>query len=85
MNTYYIGMGITGIVYAGTIRKLKDGHTTWIRKDDCTSEFYDTLLCLIDIEGKDNRLSFSDDRTVYTITLEKKAKPQEIINDTESI
>jgi len=77
---YHIGMGITGTVYAGTTRKLKDGNTVWIKKDDCTSEFYDTLLCLIDIDGKDNKLSFCDDKTVYTISLEKKAKPQETAN-----
>lgn len=73
---YHIGIGITGNVYAGTTRKLKDGNTIWTRKDDCTNEFYDTLLCLIDLEGKGNKLSFSDDKTVYTLTLEKRIKEE---------
>lgn len=74
MAEYHIGIGITGNVYAGTTRKLKDGNVMWTNKSDVTSEFYDTLLDLIQVNGKDNKMSFADSKTVFTITLEKKAK-----------
>lgn len=74
MAEYHVGTGFTGTVYAGTTRKLKNGAVIWTSKTDVTNEFYDTLLCLINIEGKDNKLSFSDDKTIYTITLETRSK-----------
>ena len=74
MAEYHVGIGFTGTVYAGTTRKLKSGAVTWTSKTDVTSEFYDTLLCLINIKGKDNKLSFLDDKTIYTITLETRSK-----------
>ena len=74
MAEYHVGTGFTGTVYAGTTRKLKSGAVIWTNKTDVTSEFYDTLLCLINIEGKDNKLSFSDNKTIYTITLETRSK-----------
>lgn len=74
MAEYHIGIGITGNVYAGTTRKLKDENVMWTNKSDVTSEFYNTLLNLIQVNGKDNKLSFSDDKTIYTITLETRSK-----------
>ena len=77
MRTYdyvYPGIGITGNVYAGTTRRLKDGNVMWTNKSDVTSEFYNTLLNLIQVNGKDNKMSFADSKTVFTITLEKKSK-----------
>ena len=44
---YHIGTGWTGTVYAGTTRKTKNGDV-WAKRDDCTSEFYATLLELLD-------------------------------------
>lgn len=76
MAEYHIGIGITGNVYAGTTRRLKDGNVMWTNKSDVTSEFYSTLLNLIQVNGKDNKMSFSDNKTVFTITLEKKAKEE---------
>lgn len=74
MAEYHIGIGIIGNVYAGTTRRLKDGNVMWINKSDVTSEFYSTLLDLIQVNGKDNKMSFSDNKTVFTITLEKKQR-----------
>lgn len=55
---------------------MKDGNVMWTNKSDVTSEFYSTLLNLIQVNGKDNKMSFSDNKTVFTITLEKKAKEE---------
>jgi len=40
---YHIGTGWTGTVYAGTVRKTKNG-VVWAKRADCTSEFYATLI-----------------------------------------
>lgn len=77
MAEYHIGMGITGNVYAGTTRRLKDGNVMWTNKSDVTSEFYSTLLNLIQVNGKDDKMSFSDNKTVFTITLKKTKKVSE--------
>lgn len=43
---YHIGTGWTGTVYAGTTRKTKNG-AVWVNRNDCTSEFYATLIELL--------------------------------------
>ena len=40
---YHIGTGWTGTVYACTVRETKNG-VVWAKRDDCTSEFYATLI-----------------------------------------
>ena len=49
----HLGLGITDTIYAGKVRKLKDGAEVWSgEKYDVTNEFYNILIELVARSGK---------------------------------
>ena len=66
---YHIGTGWTGTVYAGTVRETKNG-AVWAKRDDCTSDFYATLIELC--KQNDNELVINSyGKPKYKVKLEE--------------
>ena len=52
-NKIHLGLGITDTIYAGKVRKLKDGSEIWGgEKHDVTNDFYNILIQLVARSGK---------------------------------
>ena len=52
-NKIHLGLGITDTIYAGKVRKLKDGSEVWSGdKHDVTNDFYNILIELVARSGK---------------------------------
>ena len=49
----HLGLGITDTIYAGKVRKLKNGAQVWSgEKHDVTDDFYSVLIQLVARSGK---------------------------------
>lgn len=64
-NKIHLGLGITDTIYAGKVRKLKDGAEVWSgEKHDITNEFYNILIELVAREGKGFSFKTTKGRTI---------------------
>jgi len=69
MSELHIGTGWKGEVYVGTTHTDKDGLTTWVSKQECTSDFYNTLIALF--ADKQADIGPESNPHEYTLTLRK--------------
>ncbi len=76
MGRMMIGLGLGKTVYAGRTKTMKDGTVMWSQKEDCTSDFYNTIVALLTRE--ENRdgiyIGTPDNPEEFTLKLEKLDK-----------
>lgn len=67
---YHVGIGILDTIYAGTVRKLKNGSEVWLKKDDVTKEFIGVVIEWLERNNNEIEITING-KPSYKIKLEK--------------